>query len=166
MSKFLGIYLFLLSVLIGFELFAGIAVAPAIFHPENSVGTGVLSQFQSGQIMSGIFIKMNKFLLIVSILSFLFEMINFANNKTQKFNIKFSTIMIATINLLLALAFILYFTDYILNAQSIGVNAIQTDEFRQIHSASELCIKILLVLQVILFFIKFQTIKMAKSDEI
>ena len=98
MSKFLGIYLFLLSVLIGFELFAGIAVAPAIFHPENSVGTGVLSQFQSGQIMSGIFIKMNK--------------------------------------------------------------------FRQIHSASELCIKILLVLQVVLFFIKFQTIKMAKSDEI
>jgi putative membrane protein len=68
--------------------------------------------------------------------------------------------------LLLALAFILYFTDYILNAQSIGVNAIQTDEFRQIHSASELCIKILLVLQVVLFFIKFQTIKMAKSDEI
>ena len=164
MIKFLGIYLFLLSVLIGFELFAGIAVAPAIFHPENSVGTGVLSQFQSGQIMSGIFIKMNKFLLIVSILSFLFEMINFANNKAQKFNIKFSTI--AMINLLLALAFILYFTDYILNAQSIGVSAIQTDEFRQIHSASELCIKILLVLQVILFFIKFQTIKMAKSDEI
>lgn len=155
LNRFLGIYLFLLALVIGFEVFAGAIVAPAIFFPTQIIGEGVLSDFQSGQLMTVIFVKMGKILMIVSIISFLFEMINLANNRTQSFTLKFSSMAISAINLLLAIVFVLVFTDYILTAQAGGVEATQTAEFAQIHGASELTIKILMFLQMALFFLKF-----------
>ena len=157
MQKILSIYMFLLAILIGAELFAGSIVAPTIFFPQSIIGENVLTHFQSGQLMTVIFVKMGKVMMIVSIISFLYEMINLANNKTQSFALKFSQMAISGINLLLVVAFVLFFTDYIVNAQNTGITATQTPEFAKIHSASELCIKILLLLQTILFFIKFNT---------
>lgn len=155
MNKILAIYLFLLASLIGVELSLGAFVAPTIFYPASIFGEGVLSHFQSGQLMSAIFVKYNGLLMGFSIVSLVFEMVNFNNNKTQNFNIRFSTLMLSLLNLVLALMFVLYFTDYILEAQKMGEEITQNESFYKIHKASEWCMKILMTLQTILFFMKF-----------
>ncbi|PSM51860.1 hypothetical protein CRN67_06280 [Campylobacter blaseri] len=152
----LNIYMFLLAMLIGMEISAGAFVAPVIFFPQNLIGDGVLTHFQSGQMMSAIFVKLNYVLIAVSVLAFLYETINFFKNKIENFNIRFSTFMLASINLALALLFIFYFTSYILEAQKLGeIATIQSSEFNQIHKASEWSMKIMMIAQTILFFIRF-----------
>lgn len=148
------IYLFFIAAIIGVELSLGILVAPVIFFPSDLIGEGVLSHFQSGQMMTSIFVKFGKILMILSIFSLIFEMVNFNNNKAQSFNLRFSTLMIALINLILALLFVLFFTDYIVEAQKLGAEATKTAEFLQIHNASEWSMKVIVVLQMILFFLK------------
>ncbi|MBP5778420.1 MAG: DUF4149 domain-containing protein [Campylobacter sp.] len=155
MSKILGIYLFLLAALIGIELALGVFVAPTIFFPQSFLGDGVLSHFQSGQLMTQIFLKYNKILMIITAISFIFEMVNFNNNKSQNFNFRFSTLMLAVLNLILMVLFVLVFTDYIVEAQKAGAAATQTAEFAKIHKGSEWTMKFMIIAQTILFFMKF-----------
>ena len=165
MSKILGIYLFLLAVLIGIELALGAFVAPTIFFPQSFLGDGVLSHFQSGQLMTQIFLKYNKILMIITAISFIFEMVNFNNNKSQNFNFRFSTLMLAVLNLILMVLFVLVFTDYIVEAQKAGESATQTAEFAKIHKGSEWTMKFMIIAQTILFFMKFPRSNSANSSQ-
>lgn len=156
MQKILNIYLFLLAVLVGLEMSVGAFVAPVIFNPNEIIGKDVLTHFQSGQLMTEIFLKFNNVLIFISIVSFVYETINLAKNKIESFNLKFSSFMLSLLNLALACVFIFYFTDYILEAQHLGTTT--TSTFAQIHKASEWTMKVMLILQTILFFIKFKTV--------
>ncbi|MCI6988520.1 MAG: DUF4149 domain-containing protein [Campylobacter sp.] len=155
MRKILPIYLFLIAIVVGIELTLGVLVAPTIFYPSEFLGDNVLSHFQSGQLMTNIFVKYNTPLIIISIIILIYEMINFNNNKSQSFNMRFSTLMIGLIHICLALTFVLYFSDYIVGAQAKGPEATMTAEFYSIHNASEWTMKLLLILQTLLFFLKF-----------
>ena len=153
MQKILNLYLFLLALLVGLELAAGVFVAPVIFNPSQFIGDGILTHFQSGQLMTQIFVKFNNFLLIISIIAFGYEALNFSKNKKESFNAKFSAFMLALVNLILALVFVFYFTDYIVEAQHLQTTT--TQAFSDIHKASEWTMKVMLILQTILFFLKF-----------
>lgn len=69
-----AVNLFLLASIIGVELILGIVVAPTIF-PQNLIGEGVLSHFQSGLMMTQIFIKMGYLLIFVSVVNFYMKFI-------------------------------------------------------------------------------------------
>ncbi|WP_411648036.1 DUF4149 domain-containing protein, partial [Campylobacter coli] len=97
-----AINLFLLAAMIGIELILGIVVAPVIFYPANLIGEGVLSHFQSGLMMTQIFIKMGYLLIFVSIINLLFEIYSFAK-EDMKFQIKFSKLMFTILILILSL---------------------------------------------------------------
>ena len=148
-----GVYFLLLAVLIGAELTLGILVAPVIFFPQSIIGDGVLTHFMSGQMMTKIFLKFN-YISIVIMISELFDL-----RKKLIFSLKFSMLMLAFLNLALALSFVFFFTPFIVYAQNLGVDATQTAEFAKMHSASEYVMKIMLVLQIILFFVKFKIIQ-------
>ena len=163
MKTIFSIYLFALCCLIGIEIALGALVAPTIFFPQKLIGDGVLTQFQSGQIMTTIFLKYNSIAMGIAIFSFIFEMVNLNNNKNQTFNIKFSMLMLSLINLILTILFVLVFSDYIVEAQKMGENATKTQEFLQIHNASEWCMKLIIVAQTVLFFIKFTKTKFENS---
>ena len=64
--------------------------------------------------------------------------------------------MLSFLNLALALSFAFIFTPFIVHAQSLGAEATQTAEFAKMHSTSEYVMKVMLVLQLILFFVKFK----------
>ena len=64
--------------------------------------------------------------------------------------------MLSFLNLALALSFVFIFTSFIVQAQGLGAEATQTAEFVKMHSASEYVMKVMLVLQLILFFVKFK----------
>ncbi len=140
--------------MIGTELTLGILVAPVIFSPQNIIGEGVLTHFMSGQMMTKIFLKFNYVLLFVSAFVAVSEL--FDLRKKLAFSLKFSTFMLSFLNLALALSFVFIFTPFIVQAQSLGADATQTAEFAKMHSASEYVMKVMLVLQLILFFLKFK----------
>lgn len=154
MKKILYTYVFLIAILIGVEISLGAIVAPTIFYPKAEVLSGVLNQFLSGALMSEIFVRYNSFLIIVSIVILVYEMVNFNNNRSESFKIRLSTLMIALINLSLAVIFILFFTDFIINAQKSGIEATKTQKFLTIHKMSEVCMGIMMIIQIVLFFIK------------
>ena len=140
--------------MIGTELTLGILVAPVIFFPQNIIGEGVLTHFMSGQMMTKIFLKFNYALLFVSAFVAVSEL--FDLRKKLAFSLKFSTFMLSFLNLALALSFVFIFTPFIVQAQSLGAEATQTAEFAKMHSTSEYVMKVMLVLQLILFFVKFK----------
>ena len=140
--------------MIGTELTLGILVAPVIFLPQSIIGEGVLTHFMSGQMMTKIFLKFNYVLLFVSAFVAVSEL--FDLRKKLAFSLKFSTFMLSFLNLALALSFVFIFTPFIVQAQSLGAEATQTAEFAKMHSASEYVMKVMLVLQLILFFVKFK----------
>lgn len=150
-----SIYFLLLAVVIGTELTLGILVAPVIFFPQSIIGEGVLTHFMSGQMMTKIFLKFNYVLLLVSAFVAVSEL--FDLRKKLAFSLKFSTFMLSFLNLALALSFVFIFTPFIVHAQSLGAEATQTAEFRQMHVASEWTMKLMLFAQLALFFIKFKT---------
>ncbi|QKF63361.1 DUF4149 domain-containing membrane protein [Campylobacter mucosalis] len=148
-----NIYLFFLAGLVGMEIALGVFVAPAIFYPQRFGLEGVLTHFQSGIIMTQIFIKYNYFLLFVSLFAILFELINLRKDECK--HVKISSLALAFINLALALIFIFYFTDFILQAQAKGeVATIANAEFNAIHKASEYVMKLMMAAQTLLFFLK------------
>ena len=140
--------------MIGTELTLGILVAPVIFFPQSIIGEGVLTHFMSGQMMTKIFLKFNYVLLFVSVFVAVGELFNL--RKKLAFSLKFSTFMFSFLNLALALSFVFIFTPFIVQAQDLGAEATQTAEFAKMHSASEYVMKVMLVLQLILFFVKFK----------
>ncbi|QOR01726.1 MULTISPECIES: DUF4149 domain-containing protein [unclassified Campylobacter] len=153
-----SIYLFLLAGLVGIEISIGVLLAPTIFYPAKFIGDGVLNHFQSGILMTHIFVQFGYVLLGVSILSLLMEIFSF-RDKNLTFKINFSKFMLSLIILALSLLFIFYFTAYVLEAQSLGEEATKTKEFVKIHSASEVVMKIIMLSQVVLFFLNFKTKK-------
>ena len=152
MVKFRSFYLFLLGICIGAELAIGIFMAPVIFYPSQYIGEGVLSHYQSGQLMTQVFLKYNILLIFISSLILLFEIVNLKGS--ESFNYKISAFFLSLIISLLAMSFVFYFTPYILQAQKIGAEATATAEFVSMHKASEFVMKAMLLAQVALFFIR------------
>ncbi|ELJ8894664.1 DUF4149 domain-containing protein [Campylobacter upsaliensis] len=155
-----AIHLFLLAAMIGVELILGVVVAPVVFYPQGLIGENVLNHFQSGLMMSDIFVKMGYVLLVVALFNALYELINFFK-KEEKFQLRFSKFALSIIVLILALFFVFYFTAYILEAQKMGESVIKTAEFQSMHEASEVVIKIIVCMQIFLYFLSF---KIAKKD--
>ncbi|RAZ50758.1 DUF4149 domain-containing protein [Campylobacter hyointestinalis] len=147
-------YLFLLALIIGVEISIGAFLAPVLFFPAKYIGEGVLSLFQSGQLMTQVFLKYNTLLIAVCLVSIIYELINLIKNKEDSFNFKFSAFMLSFIVLGLASSFVFYFTPYIVNAQSLGELATTTNDFARIHKASEIVMKIMIIAQTILFFVR------------
>lgn len=152
MVKFRSFYLFLLGICIGAELAIGIFMAPVIFYPSQYIGEGVLSHYQSGQLMTQVFLKYNILLIFISSLLLLFEIVNLKGS--ESFNYKISAFFLSLIIALLAMSFVFYFTPYILQAQKIGAEATATAEFISMHKASKFVMKAMLLAQVALFFIR------------
>ncbi|EAH7088710.1 DUF4149 domain-containing protein, partial [Campylobacter coli] len=54
---------------------------------------------------------------------------------------------------------VLYFTNTIIELQNLGEQATKSQEFLSIHNASEVVIKIILLMQVFLYFLSFKIAK-------
>lgn len=135
---------FLLAGIIFVELFIGIVVAPIIFYPSAIIGDGILSHFQSGLLMTQVFVKFNYLLLFVSFFNIIYESIS-----NKLFSLK---PILSLIILILALVFVFYYTANVLDIQALGVT--DSKDFNDNHKQSEMIFKVMVILQLILFFTK------------
>ncbi|MDR1975681.1 MAG: DUF4149 domain-containing protein [Campylobacteraceae bacterium] len=140
-------YLLLLGLCIGAEIAVGVLAAPVIFFPDRFLGEGVLDHFQSGVLMTQIFLKFNVLLMLSTLLIAAYEIYLY---RTKRYDL--ASALLFSVALLGSLAFVLYFTPYIVEAQKAGAEATATTEFRSIHNWSEIVMKAILLAQVGLFF--------------
>lgn len=164
MNALKAINLFALGSLIGAELFLGIFVARIVFYAPVSMANGeIVDMFARGMLMSAIFQALSLVMVAVSVLNLLYELLALRENLDLKF--KISKILLALINLALSLLFALYYTNSILELQEgiiagkQGIEVLSSDEFRAFHAQSERLVKVLVIAQMLLFFLSFKLTK-------
>jgi hypothetical protein len=140
------VYVLMIGIVSGAVLTLGVFVAPVIFVPVPVLGDGVLSHFQSGLLMSHIFVRFNYLLDFLALFIIFYEFKAFFSLDRDKFSFFVSILSVYCIGL-----FTLYYTPYILKAQTIGEKAIASSAFENMHKGSELDFKILLVSLAVLF---------------
>ena len=154
----------LLASLIGIELFLGIIVAKIIFYPPLGLNnTIILDSFNSGVIMGKIFLYFAYILLIISIFNLIYEFINLRQNYNKI--LKISKLILAIFNFIIAILFLYHYTIPILEQQELvlqGLKAkeiLKSVEFDTLHTQSELSIKVLVLTQLVLYFLNYKNPK-------
>ncbi len=142
------VYLLCLGIMVGMELAAGIFVAPVIFYPQKLLGEGVLSHFQSGILMTDIFVRMEMILLIFCIISLIYELYLWIS-KNRLYD-RWSLIFTISACVFAGL-FIFYYTPFIQNAQQKGALETVSEAFKTMHTHSEWAMKALVMSQIIVF---------------
>ena len=143
-KSFLSVYVVLLGMALGVELCAGAFVAPIIFHPNGYLGEGVLTHFQSGILMTQIFLKSNILLGLVAFYGIVFEIITWITKQSRDvLSLSFSFA-----GFILTALFIFYYTPFIVNAQ-IALTT-ESESFFKMHKESELVMKSLMIVQLVL----------------
>lgn len=147
-----SLYLLILGASIGAILgstfsAASIFSAPQILDSANAALDG-LSTFHSGLIMSQIFVKTNFLLLFCSAFIVLFEIYSCAKEKALLSPI------LGVISIAAILIFALYFSPNIIEAQNLGAQGTQSEEFNSLHEGSVIAYKIALFALVGLFLVR------------
>ena len=148
MKSLVILYVTFLGIALGVEVAAGAFIAPVIFFPHKYLGEGVLSHFQSGILMTQVFLKTNMLLSIVALYSLFFEIISWV--KKNKNDI-FSSVC-ALLGVGLTAVFVFYHTPFIVEAQQQGALATTTEAFNVMHKQSEVVMKSLMLVQISLLF--------------
>lgn len=147
MKSFMVIYLAMLGVAIGVEIAAGAFIAPVIFFPQKYLGDGVLTHFQSGILMTQVFLKMNVVIGFVALYSIIYEVQVWMMCK----NYDLLSFVLSIVTVIATGLFIFYYTPFIVHAQQLGAVETTTEIFAKMHKESEWVMKLLIVAQFSLF---------------
>lgn len=155
-----AINLLLLGSIIGIGLFLGIVVAASVFYPPTGLGgEAITDTFGSGLIMGQIFLKFGYVLVGIALINTIYELF------FTEPSLKIIKILLAVVILALSLLFVFYYTLPMLETQSLiiegkaGLEALASQEFSAKHAQSEWLVKIILILQVALFFLSYKSAK-------
>lgn len=147
MRSIMVIYLVMLGIAIGVEIAAGAFIAPIIFFPQKYLGDGVLTHFQSGILMTQVFLKMNLLIGFVALFSIIYEVqvwMMFKNYDLLSFLLSIAIVIATGL-------FLFYYTPFIVHAQQLGSAETTTELFAKMHKQSEWVMKTLMVAQFGLF---------------
>jgi ABC-type multidrug transport system permease subunit len=133
-------YIIYLGFCVGAISIAGAITAPVVFNANDYLGADILSKFQSGLIMTEIFVKLNYLIFGLAFFVMFMEMKDYLNFKRDYISLLFMFLIVCT-----SLLFVLYYTPYILQAQQIGEEFTKSEAFSGMHKGSELDFKILLI---------------------
>lgn len=147
MRSIMVIYLVMLGIAIGVEIAAGAFIAPIIFFPQKYLGDGVLTHFQSGILMTQVFLKMNLLIGFVALFSIIYEVqvwMMFKNYDLLSFLLSIAIVIATGL-------FLFYYTPFIVHAQQLGSAETTTELFAKMHKQSEWVMKALMLAQFGLF---------------
>lgn len=134
----------------------GAVVAPVIFNPNKMLVDISLDHFNSGIIMGEVFHRFSYWIYFVATVVIIYEAIMYKLG--QRDAIVFASAVTVIFS---SLMFSAVYSPKILSMQSIGVEATQSDTFKNIHLASELDFKILAVALIVLFIRRLLLLRLA-----
>lgn len=130
-------YIITLGAVLGAGLFAGIVVAPTIFHTESLFGGELLSNFQEGLIMTVNFEKLGLAVNFMIFFIFFYEATKWKSFENDNWTLLSAFLVIAT-----GLLFTSYYIPDIVEMQLAGEAMTQSDAFINTHKGSEINFKI------------------------
>jgi hypothetical protein len=130
-------YIIILSIVLGFALFAGAMVAPTVFHSEAIFSKELLSQFQEGLLMTKVFQKLAIFIDIAVALTAVYEGYRYKNFERDTISLLSGLTVIMS-----GLLFSHYYIPQIIEMQAGGESVTSSKIFQNTHFASELDIKL------------------------
>lgn len=143
MKSLMVIYLAMLGIAIGVEIAAGAFIAPVIFFPQQYLGEGVLTHFQSGILMTQVFLKMNILLGFIALYSIIYEVQVWMMCK----NYDLLSFILSLAIVISTGLFLFYYTPFIVHAQQLGAAETTTEIFAKMHKESEWVMKFLMMVQ-------------------
>ncbi|MDD6056385.1 MAG: DUF4149 domain-containing protein [Helicobacter sp.] len=145
---FFALYLLLIGTALGAIITSGAFSAPVIFRASAIVPTLEISPFESGLLMSEIFKKLNVILNFLAIYMLVYEILSM-----RVFGSKLAPLL-GFISIILIGLFTLYYTPFMLNAQSLGETHTQNAAFDSMHLQSVYVFKALMVTLCALFIVR------------
>lgn len=145
-----AMYLVILGICIGGIVLSAIS-ASSIFNADiilrnSGLSDSIITKYDSGIIMSNIFVKFGYILNVSAIIILVYESLSFRIQKSG-----FFLWLLNILNVILIFLFTFYYTSKIIDMQEEGAATVGGIEFDSIHRQSELVFKILLVTLIISF---------------
>jgi len=134
----------------------GAMVAPVVFNPNKILVDVALDHFNSGIIMGEIFHRFSYWIYFVATVVIIYEAAMYKLG--QRDAIAFGSAITVIFS---SLMFSAVYSPKILSMQAIGVEATQSDTFKNVHLASELDFKILAVGLIVLFIRRLLLLRLA-----
>ncbi|WP_457607520.1 DUF4149 domain-containing protein [Nitratifractor sp.] len=130
-------YLIWLGAMLGAVLYAGVAVAPTIFHSAQWLGGELLSHYQEGLLMTRNFVLLSYAVTITILAVFFYEGYKYKMGERDKLTIATAFVVIFTGSM-----FNWYYLPDIVTMQMAGEKMTQSAAFVATHKGSELDFKI------------------------
>ncbi|CAM3632311.1 MULTISPECIES: DUF4149 domain-containing protein [Helicobacter] len=145
---FLVFYLLSLGITLGAVIASGALSAPSIFRAPALVPNLEMTLFQSGILMTSIFVKLNILLNFLAVVILFYEILSFRVSNAR------IAPLLGLISIVLIFLFTLYYTPYILQAQSLGEEGIANATFDKLHTQSVYVFKALMASLCLLFIVR------------
>ncbi|WP_279128646.1 DUF4149 domain-containing protein [Helicobacter winghamensis] len=144
----LVLYLLLIGISLGAVLASGAFSAPTIFRAASLVPNLNISLFQSGILMTSIFVKLNLLLNFLAFFILIYEILALRVSGAKV------APTLGFISVILIFLFTMYYTPYILEAQKLGEDGIANATFDAMHTQSVLVFKALMISLCLLFIVR------------
>ncbi len=145
---FSALYLLFVGVSLGTIFASGALCAPTIFRAASIAHGLEITVFQSGVLMTNIFVKLNFMLNALALVILVYEMLSWRIGGAKLAPI------LGFVSIILIFLFTLYYTPYILEAQKIGEDGIASLAFQGMHEQSVLVFKTLMISLCLLFIVR------------
>ena len=136
----------MLAASFGGVIVLGAFVAPVVFHTDRIITEVIIDNYNAGMIMGEIFHRFSYWVYLLSGAVILFESAEYKMGHrdaiafASAFTVVFTSLMFSAV-----------YAPKILEMQSLGHEATQSDTFQNTHMASEIDFKILAVALIVLF---------------
>ena len=139
------LYLLVLASVMGAGIYAGAVVAPVTFSTSEILGSGVLSRYQEGIIMTENFVRLSYAVALAMLFVLLFEGYRFVRVERDAVSALTATLVVLTAGL-----FSFYFVPEIVALQQLGAEITREPEFRRLHQYSETNFKLFVLASLVL----------------
>lgn len=126
------IFIITLGMTLGAGLLAGVVVAPTIFKSELLLGSELLTRFQEGLLMTQVFERLGYLVNFLVVIAILYEVIKFKAFENTRWSMLLTFLVAST-----GLLFSSYYIPQIIEMQSLGEAMTLSENFENIHKASE-----------------------------
>lgn len=149
-------YLIVLAASLGGILVLGALVAPVVFHSDRILVDTLLDHYNAGIIMGEIFHRFSYWVYFLAFYVIVYEALRYKSGERDPIAFASAFVVIFT-----SLMFSGVYAPKILEMQALGVQATQSDTFKNIHTASEIDFKILAVALLVLFIRRLMLLRIA-----
>ena len=149
-------YLILLAASLGGIIALGAFAAPIIFHTDRLFTDEVIDYYHAGMIMGEIFHRFSYWVYFLAFCVVVYEAV------VYKMGQRDSVIFVSSVTVVFSsLMFSAVYSPKIISMQVLGIEATQSNTFKNIHIASELDFKLLAVALLVLFVRRLMLLRRA-----